>query len=56
MDRIGFLQPALLFEEFSYMDASLRAGVRGKFAVGFLGDVSLHLTDVAHGRAAAALL
>jgi hypothetical protein len=38
------------------MEASPNAGVHGKITVGFRGDVSLHLTDVAHGIAAAALL
>ena len=38
------------------MEASSNAGVHGKKAVGFRGDVSLHLTDAAHGIAAAAFL
>jgi hypothetical protein len=38
------------------MEAAPNAGVRGKIAVGFRGEVSLHLTDVAHGIVTAALL
>jgi hypothetical protein len=38
------------------MEVSPNAGVTEKLAVGFRGDVSLHLTDAAHGIAAAALL